>query len=498
MASYLMGLDSGLTVTKAVIFREDGTVVAMARREVAQIKATPRQVERDMAAHWQASAEAIHEALAKAAEVEGAPVKPAALSVAGHGDGLYLLDKAGAPLGFAATSLDSRAQGLIESWDETGISDRALELTGQRPFASSPAPLLAHLRQHEPQRFAAIGNILSCKDWLRYCLTGKIATDFTEASFAFTDVRTQHYSKAALDLFGMSELWPALAPVLMPAEIAGTVTEEAARMTGLAAGTPVTTGLHDVTACAVGTGTVGPGVMAMIAGTYSINEMLVDSPRVAAGWHARNGLEPGSWMLMSISPSSSANLDWFVSEAGRDTQTENSPFDALQREIDAIADQPSEIVYLPYLYGSPHPRDVAGAFFGLRGWHGRGHMLRAVAEGIVFNHRHHADLIDPEGVITRVRLTGGSSRNPYFGQLFADVLNRQIEVPLLEEAGALGVAIAAGIGVGIYSNWEDAARRTMPEIRSYRPGEAVGALNTGYARYRAASDAALAWQDKWG
>lgn len=115
MASYLMGLDSGLTVTKAVIFREDGTVVAMARREVAQIKATPRQVERDMTAHWQASAEAIREALAKAAEAEGAPVKPAALSVAGHGDGLYLLDKAGAPLGFAATSLDSRAQGLIES-----------------------------------------------------------------------------------------------------------------------------------------------------------------------------------------------------------------------------------------------------------------------------------------------------------------------------------------------------------------------------------------------
>lgn len=496
MPVHLLGLDSGLTVTKAVVFRDDGQVVALARRDIAQIKDAPRHVERDMPEHWRASAAAIREALDRAGAVEGAQVRPVAVSVAGHGDGLYLLDGAGAPLGPAATSLDSRAQPILGRWDETGISARALELTGQRPFPSSPAPLLAYLRDHEPERFRRIAAILSCKDWLRYCLTGKAATDFTESSVAFTDVRSQRYSEEALDLFGLRAIGNALPPVLMPGEVAGHVTAEAARATGLASGTPVAAGLHDVTACAAGSGIVESGTIAVIAGTYSINEMLVDEPMTAFGWNARNGLRPGQWMNMSVSPASSANLDWFLREAARDTLKDADPFAALQAELDAVAGDPSEIVYLPYLYGSPHPQDVPAAFFGLRGWHGRGHMLRAVAEGIVFNHRHHIDLIDPEARIGRIRLTGGSSRNPFFGQLFADALNRVVEVPETQEAGALGAAMAAGIAAGIYAGWDDARRRTVPEIRSYRPGGAVEALARGYERYRDSVRTLLGWQEK--
>jgi len=483
MTAYLLGLDSGLTVTKAVVFREDGVVVALARREIVQIKAAPRHVERDMEEHWQASAAAIREALERAAAVVGAEVRPAAVSVAGHGDGLYLLDRAGAPLGLAATSLDSRAQTLLQRWDETGVSARALELTGQRPFTSSPAPLLAHLRDEEPERYARVAAILSCKDWLRYCLTGKVATDFTEASVAFTDIRTQRYSDEALELFGLGAIAGALPEVRMPCDIVGRVTEEAAAATGLAVGTPVAAGLHDVTACAVGSGVTEAGTIAVIAGTYSINEMLVDAPKTSIGWNARNGLRPGQWMNMSVSPASSANLDWFLGTAARDTLAGGDPFTTLQAELDAIAGDPSDIVYLPYLYGSPHAEDVPAAFLGLRGWHGRGHMLRAVAEGIVFNHRHHIDLIDPKREVGRVRLTGGSSRNPFFGQLFADALDRCIEVPEMPEAGALGAAIAAGIAAGVYSGWEEAGLRTTPQLRTYRPGDAVARLAAGYSSY---------------
>ncbi|MCR6497425.1 carbohydrate kinase [Shinella sp. CPCC 101442] len=486
MTAYLLGLDSGLTVTKAVVFREDGKVVALARREIAQIKTVPRHVERDMTDHWHASAGAIREALERASAIVGAEVRPAAVSVAGHGDGLYLLDRAGAPLGLAATSLDSRAQMLLQRWDDIGVSARALELTGQRPFPSSPAPLLAYLRDEEPERYARIGAILSCKDWLRYCLTGEVATDFTEASVAFTDIRTQLYSNAALELFGLGAIVDALPDVRMPCAVAGHVTQQAAAATGLAIGTPVATGLHDVTACAVGSGVTKAGTIAVIAGTYSINEMLVDAPKISVGWNARNGLRPGQWMNMSVSPASSANLDWFLATAARDALAGGNPFATLQAELDAVADDPSDIVYLPYLYGSPHAEDVPAAFLGLRGWHGRGHMLRAVAEGIVFNHRHHIDLIDPEREVGRVRLTGGSSRNPYFGQLFADALDRCIEVPEMPEAGALGAAIAAGIAAGVYGGWEDASLRTTPQLRTYHPGEAVVRLEAGYGRYREA------------
>ena len=491
MAQYLLGLDSGLTVTKAVVFRTDGSVVATARQEIRQIKAVPRQVERDMADHWRISAEAIRAALAAASAAEGRPVQPCAVAVAGHGDGVYLVDDKGAPLGLAATSLDSRAQAVVAEWDASGVSDRALDITGQRPFPASPAAILAQMKRAEPARYARIGAILSCKDWLRYGLTGRIATDFTEASVAFTDVRTQTYSPAATDLFGLAEIAHALPPVLLPGAIAGHVTARAAAETGLAEGTPVAAGLHDVTACAAGSGVVGPGTIAVIAGTYSINEMLTDHPTVSPGWNARNGLAPGMWMNMSISPASSANLDWFVQQAARDALATGDPFAALQPELDAVADDPSDVIYLPYLYGSPNREDVPAAVLGLRGWHHRGHMLRAVAEGIVFNHRHHIDLIDPGAGIDRVRLTGGSSRNPHFCQLFADALNRRIEVPATQEAGALGAAMAAGIAAGIFTDWDDAARRVSPDAATYDPGPRAARLGAAYDRYRAAVSSML-------
>lgn len=484
MSAYLLGLDSGLTVTKAVVFARDGREVAAAKREIAQIKNRPRHVERDMLAHWQASATAIREALDRASATEGVTVQPRAVAVTGHGDGFYLLDATGQPLGLAATSLDSRAQHVLERWDRDGTSDMALALTGQRPFASSPAALLAHLREEDPARFAKIAAILSCKDWLRYCLTGKLATDFTESSCAFTDVQTQAYSDAALSLFGLQDIAAALPPVLMPGAIAGHVTETAAAQTGLATGTVVAAGLHDVTACAAGSGVVVPGTIAIIAGTYSINEVLLDHPKASTGWNARNGLHPGQWINMSVSPASSANLDWFVHQSARDALTSADPFTILQAELDAVAEDPSEIIYLPYLFGSPHRADLSAAFLGLRGWHQRGHMLRAVAEGIVFNHRYHVDLIDPSRLSDRVRLTGGSSRNPYFCQLFADALNRRIEVPATREAGALGAAICAGLAAGLYSSWSDAVAQTRSDMAIYVPGSRAQAMSAAYQRYQ--------------
>lgn len=496
MTDYLLGLDSGLTVTKAVMFRTDGSVVASAKREIPQIKERARHVERDMEAHWNASSEAIREALHLAAETEGREVQPLALSVAGHGDGVYLLDEQGRPLGLAATSLDSRAQQVVEGWDAKGVSARSLALTGQEPFPASPAAILAHIRDAEPRRFGQIAAIQSCKDWLRYCLTGEIATDFTEASVAFTDVRTQRYSDEALALFGLQDLTGALPPVIMPDAVAGHVSGKAARMTGLRAGLPVAAGLHDVTACAVGSGVIAPGTIAVIAGTYSINEMLMDRPETSAGWYARNGLMPGQWMNMSISPASSANLDWFLRQSARDALAQGDPFRELQRELDAVAGDPSDIVYLPYLFGSPHRADVAGAFLGLRGWHHRGHMLRAVAEGIVFNHRHHVDLLDPDHRTDRVRLTGGSSRNPYFCQLFADALDRRIEIPATQEAGALGVAICAGLACGAYDDWSDAIICTQSDARIFEPGAGKAQVEDAWQRYQRVAAAMVRLEER--
>lgn len=309
--------DGRLTVTPSVPFDETGRALATASRRLPQSIPCPHHVERDMETLWQATCEVIAEVLTRvtlpASDIVG-------IAATAHGDGLYLLDRAARPLGPGILSLDSRAQGVVDGWDAAGLFPEALALTGQVPHASAPSALLAHIRDTDPDRFAAIGHVLSCKDWLRTCLTGTVGIDQTEASTAFTDVETQTYSDAALTLYGLDALRGALPDIATPDAIVGRVTPEAAHEPACPPGTPVMAGLHDVTASALGIGGQRPGVMDVVAGTYSINQLVTAAPTRDAAWFCRNGILPGQWNAMSISLTSTTNYDWFIATfcAGED------------------------------------------------------------------------------------------------------------------------------------------------------------------------------------
>jgi L-xylulokinase len=470
----LLGIDSGLTVTKAVVFDETGAPLAVARRRVPQIMPRPRHVERDMEGLWRATAEAISEALSRC----GRPASDiAAVAATAHGDGLYLLDGAGRPLGNGILSLDSRAGEIAARWNADGTAERALARTGQTPHASAPSALLAWVRDHEPDRFAAIGHVLACKDWLRFRLTGTLGTDLTEASTSFTDVATQRYAPDILPVFGLEALRATLPPVVRPDEVVGAITAEAARATGLPAGTPVVAGLHDVTASALGVGGYGEGVIAIVAGTYSINETVSTAPRIDARWFCRNGLKPGEWNSMAISPASAANYDWFLDTlcgSERNTaEAEGGSIHALVRpEIEAALARPSTLLFHPYLFGSPHGPAASASFLGLHGWHDRGDMLRAVIEGIAFNHRVHVDALRDGFAPREARLTGGISRSPLFAQIFADVLGMPVTVTDTEEAAAWGAALCAGAGTGLFASPRHDPRDLAALGRTYRPDPA--------------------------
>jgi L-xylulokinase len=453
----LLGIDNGLTVTKAAIFDVDGTPLSVARRRVPQSIPQARHVERDMAGLWRATAEAIAEAIA----ASGRPADDIlAVAATAHGDGLYLLDHDRQPLGPGILSLDSRAGGVIDDWTRLGVAGAALGITGQQPHVSAPSALLAWIRQHQPERFARIGHVIGCKDWLRFCLTGTVGTDRTEASTSFTDVATQEYSSEALRLYGLEALLPALAPIAHPAEIVGRVTAEAAALTGLREGTPVAAGLHDVTASALGIGAHRPGVVGVVAGTYSINEVVSAAPRVDPRWFCRNAIEPGLWNNMSISPASAANYDWFLDTLCHREKEEaeasgRSIHAVLAAEIDAALQKPSTLLFHPYLFGSPHGDIASASFLGLHGWHDRGDLLRAVLEGIAMNHRTHVDALADGFEVRTVRLTGGAARNPAFAQMFADVLGMPVTVTATDEAAAWGAALCAGTGAGVYASVQD-------------------------------------------
>lgn len=467
----LLGIDNGLTVTKAVIFDETGRVLATARRRVAQSMPQPRHVERDMDVLWTQTAAAVAEAVAASGRP---PSQIAAVAATAHGDGLYLLDGAARPLGPGILSLDSRAGDLAEAWRRDGTADAALARTGQMPHASAPSAILAWIRDRQPDRFDRIGHVLACKDWLAFCLTGHIGTDLTEASTAFTDVRTQAFDPGALAVFGLGGLSDALPVIALPDQVIGRVTATAAAATGLVPGTPVVAGLHDVTASALGAGGYAEGTVAIVAGTYSINETVTRRPRADARWFCRNGLRRGEWNAMSISPASAANYDWFLDTlCGGDrtvAEAQGRPFHAaVIPEIEAAMARPSTVIFHPFLFGSPHGPHASAGFLGLHGWHDRGAMLRAVVEGIAFNHRHHVDALRDGFAPGAARLTGGISRSPVFAQLFADALAMPVATSDTEEAAAWGAALCAGSGVGLFASPRHDPRDMAALTRTYRP-----------------------------
>ena len=470
----LLGIDSGLTVTKAVIFDVDGSTLAVARRRVAQSFPCPRHVERDMDEFWNATADAIAEALAKS----GRPASDIlAIATTAHGDGIYMLDRDRRPLGKGILSLDSRAVDVAERWVNSPVAEQSIAITGQLPHASAPSAILAWVKENEPERYGRIGHVIACKDWLRFCLTGEVGTDRTEASTSFTDYKTQDYSKDALKFFGLEALWDALPPMSRSDEIIGGVSQECANRTGLVAGTPVVGGLHDVTASALGVGGLKIGTVAVVAGTYSINETLSSKPNVDKSWFCRNGIVPGEWNNMSISPASTANYDWFLdklcpAERLEAEKTGRSIHDMLRPEIDAALAKPSTALFHPYLFGSPYGAMASGAFFGLRGWQERGDMLRAVWEGIAFNHRIHVDHLKSGFEISAARLTGGVSRSPSFAQMFANVLGMPVTVTDTDEAAAWGAALCAGKGAGVFADVYSDPRDLDAIGRTYIPDAA--------------------------
>lgn len=482
MSEHLLGIDAGGTVTKAVLFDTGGREVAAGSVSRPASTPRPRWVERDMDDLWDACSEAIRACLRGVD-----PASVVGVGLAGHNDGTYLIDAGLRPVRPGILASDTRSEPVLDEWRESGVLARALPLIGQQPFAASPAAILAWLVRNEPEALRHTRWFVFCKDWLRLQLTGEIATDPTEASASFTSVAgalqgPARYAPEALELFGIEQVRDALPPIVPSWDVAGRVTAAAAERTGLRAGTPVICGSHDVDAAAIGVGAVRPGELSVIAGTFSINQVVSTDLHADPRWQARAFANPGQLLNMSTSPASASTLDWFVRRlCGLET------FDFLDSEVGTVLDDAGDLLFLPYLYGSPMLPHATGGFLGLQGWHTRAHLLRALMEGVVCNHRLHIDALAEAFPLSPVaRATGGGMRSAVWRQLFADGLGRRIEVVDTSEAGARGAAVLAGLGLGVYADLADAVARTVRVVAVHEP---KGDLERTYDRFRSAISA---------
>lgn len=485
---YLLGIDAGTTVTKAVLFDLTGEQISHASARVPLVHPAPHRVERDQDSVWDTVVKSVRSVLASS----GAdPEDVVSVGLTSHGDGVYLVDEAGRATRPGILSLDTRARDVVRRWDGDGTSEAAHALTGQRPWPAAPAALLSWLAQHEPETLARTRWALPCKDMIRMRMTGVAVTEPTEASLSFTDVQTQQYDDGVLQLYGLSAFGHLRAPIVGCTEISGRLTKESAAALGLSMGTLVAGSAHDVDASAIGSGVHAPGVVSVVAGSFSINQTISTQPCVGAGWAARNFVEPGRWMNMSISPTSATNMEWFTQVLCRQSleagAAEGNPLGFVEREIAAIEDDPSEVLYLPYLYGSPLPQDASASFIGLRGWHSRGHLLRAVMEGVAFTHHTHVARLDTAFDTGTVRFSGGASRSARWSAIFADVLGRPVEVAESTETGALGVALLAGVAAGVYGDLGSAVGAAVRIVATHQPDpERAAELSLARHRHEAA------------
>ncbi|QIY53244.1 carbohydrate kinase [Streptomyces sp. RPA4-5] len=480
----VLGVDAGHTATKAVLFDSTGRQVARGIGTVPLSTPRPRWVERNMDDVWRTAHEAIRACLA-AAGPEGRAV--ASVGLTGHGDGLYAVDEWGRPVRAAIVAMDTRADPVLAAWRDTPVWTRALTLSGTVPFAGSPAAVLAWLERHEPGVLERARWLLSCKDWLRLNLTGVVATDPTDSSASFADLHRGAYSQELLDLYGLGGLAPKLPPVRACDAVCGTITPEAAAATGLTVGTPVVTGAHDVDAAALGIGGTGPGELCLIAGSFSINQVISDRPVVDPRWQVRRFVRQGWWMIMSTSPASVANLEWFLQVMGAPAEHRDDLYDLIGQEAAAHLGGRSEVLFHPFVYGSPHRQPASGTFLGMRGWHDRGDLLRALMEGVVLNHRWHVEALCSRLRVTGpARLTGGAARSEVWSQMFADALQRPVVVTDVEESAARGAALLAATAVGLLDGVED-PRAGTSVLRRHEPGaDRVAVLEEAYQVYQAA------------
>jgi L-xylulokinase len=397
-------------------------------------------LERDAGAVWRAAVRAIREAVGGHAEAV------AAVGVTGCGNGAVFLDSAGRPLCPGILSGDTRATAFV----------RRGEYPGQT------AVLLRWLRAQRPSLARKLDRVAFWKDFVRLQLAGELVTEPTDFS--------------AAGEFSTSE--PALPPRVPSLSTAGHVTSAAARATGLRAGTPVVAGCLDCEASALGSGLHKPGEVSVVAGTWAIAQAYVHRrPRSRRHFLVNPSVEPGRWLVLEGSPGSAANFDWAVGALAAGL----APSRAAGLAAKAAA---GNLVFVPRVPAGH------GAFLGLDPRHDRADLLRAVMEGIVFAHRAQLErLAATTGAPRRVLLSGGIARSAFWRRLFADGLGREVVVPRVQESGALGVALIAGVCAGLWPSLASAQAATVQFERTITPDpENRNHLDIKYRRYRRLAD----------
>lgn len=471
--TFWLGIDCGGTYLKAGLYDAEGHEHGIHRQSLQTLSPLPGYAERDMHQLWQQCAATIA-GLLKQTGVSGGQIK--GIGISAQGKGLFLLDKQNRPLGNAILSSDRRALNIVERWQQDGIPQKLYPVTRQTLWTGHPASLLRWVKEHEPQRYAHIGCVMMAHDYLRWRLTGVKGCEESNISESnLYNMTTGRYDSRLTQWLGISEIDHALPPVVGSAETGGKISEEAAAITGLAAGTPVVGGLFDVVSTALCAGIDDEFTLNAVMGTWAVTSGIARGLRdhEAHPYVYGRYVNDGQYIVHEASPTSSGNLEWFTAQWGE------LSFDEINRAVASLPKAGSDLFFLPFLYGSNAGLEMTSGFYGMQALHTRAHLLQALYEGVVFSHMTHLNRMRERFTEVRtLRVTGGPAHSDVWMQMLADVSGLRIELPQVEETGCFGAALAARVGTGVYRSFSEAQRALKHPVRTLLPDM------TAYARYQ--------------
>ena len=480
--SLFLGIDVSTTAAKALLIDEAGRVVSSASTPLALSTPRPLWSEQQPQDWWQATAASIRHALSQA-NVSGAQV--AAIGLTGQMHGLVLLDEHGEVLRPAILWNDQRCGAECDEIRARLGKANLIQITGNDALTGFTAPKIVWVQKHEPEVYARARHVLLPKDYVRYKLTGQFAIDKADGSGTMLfDLRKRDWSAEVLQALDIPAEW--LPPTYEGQQVTGEVSAHAAEATGLCAGTPVVAGGGDQAAQAVGVGAVREGIVALTLGTSGVVFAATKSPLIEpeGRLHAFCHASPGCWHLMGVMLSAAGSLQWY-----HDTLAPQASFDELVEEAAQVPAGSEGLLFLPYLTGerTPYPDPLArGAWVGLTVRHKRGHLTRAVLEGVAFGLKDGFALIQSAGLgaIEQVRVSGGGAKSLLWRQIIADILGVELVTVNTTEGAAYGAALLAGVGSGAWADVETACAETVKVIGRVSPdGQHESIYQHMYAHY---------------
>ncbi|MCL2376556.1 MAG: xylulokinase [Defluviitaleaceae bacterium] len=457
----IIGLDIGTNSVKAMILA-DGAIVDQVSVGYAPDYLGNGFVEQDPAVWWDATKAAIR------AITSANPGQVVALAASGQMHSSVFLDAEGNVIRNAILWNDTRTtKQAAEITALAGGEAALLSMVHNRSLEGFTLPKILWLRENEAENFAKVCKVVMPKDYINYMLTGRIATDASDAAGTILlDVGKRQWSNALLEKIGLpADILP---EVLESVDAVGKVTPTLAAELGLAPETLVIAGGADNSCAAIGNGVVASGQTIISIGTSGTVVTMLDAvpADITGDVHLFNYSYPGKFYAMGCMLCAGESLNWL-----RNIVTV-ADFD----ELNALAEQSTPgaggVVFLPYLFGErcPYPNpDAKGIFFGLAATTSKADMVRAVMEGVAYNIRAMYDLVSPFTPITDIYITGGGAKSDIWGRIIASVLQRPVTVLNIEEGPAFGAAMIAGVGAKVFDGFEVAKAQFLRTDRMIEP-----------------------------